>query len=88
MSGTSIFAQPFRSLTRTMTVILLPASFTHNFVSGVQSLYFSESQDAMVLQTCNEKQCSALVSLQLDSLIWETAIHMIHKPKIVNESLQ
>ena len=53
MSGTSIFAQPFRSFTCTMTVILLPASFTHNFVSGVQSLYFSESQDAMVLQTCN-----------------------------------
>ena len=32
-----------------------PASFTHNFVSGMQSFYFSESQDAMVLQTCHEK---------------------------------
>ena len=33
----------------------LPASFAHNFVSGMQSFYFSESQDAMVLQTCHEK---------------------------------
>ena len=32
-----------------------PASFTHNFVSGMQRFYFSESQGAMVLQTCNEK---------------------------------
>ena len=31
-----------------------PASFAHNFVSGMQSFYFSESQDAMVLQTCHE----------------------------------
>ena len=29
------------------------ASFAHNFVSGVQSFYFSESQDAIVLQTCH-----------------------------------
>ena len=38
------------------TVILLPAhpaSFAHNFVSGMQSFYFSESQDAIVLQTCH-----------------------------------
>ena len=37
-------------------VILLPthpASFVHNFVSGMQSFYFSESQDAIVLQTCH-----------------------------------
>ena len=37
-------------------VILLPAhpaSFGHNFVSGMQSFYFSESQDAIVLQTCH-----------------------------------
>ena len=36
------------------TVILLPAhpaSFAHNFVSGMQSFYFSESQDAIVLKT-------------------------------------
>ena len=26
-----------------------PASFAHNFVSGMQSFYFSESQDAIVL---------------------------------------
>ena len=32
-----------------------PASFTHNIVSGMQSFDFSESQDAMVLQTCHEK---------------------------------
>ena len=32
-----------------------PASFVHNFVSGMQSFHFSESQDAMVLQTCHEK---------------------------------
>ena len=37
-------------------VILLPAhpaSFAHNFVSGMQSFYFSVSQDAIVLQTCH-----------------------------------
>ena len=32
-----------------------PASFTHNFVSGMQSFYFSKSKGAMVLQTHNEK---------------------------------
>ena len=32
-----------------------PASITHNFFSGMQSLYLSESQDAMGLQTCHEK---------------------------------
>ena len=40
------------------TVILFPghpASFAHNFVSGMQSFHFSESQDAIVLQTCHEK---------------------------------
>ena len=31
-----------------------PASFTHNFVSGMQSFYFSKSKGAMVLQTYNE----------------------------------
>ena len=38
------------------SVILLPAhpaSFVHNFVSGMQSFYFSESQDAIVLQICH-----------------------------------
>ena len=38
------------------SVILLPAhpaSCAHNFVSGMQSFYFSESQDAMVLQICH-----------------------------------
>ena len=38
------------------TVILLPAhpaSFAHNFVSGMQSFYFRESRDAIVLQTCH-----------------------------------
>ena len=39
-----------------ITVIFLPAhpaSFAHNFASGMQRFffYFSESQDAMVLQT-------------------------------------
>ena len=28
-----------------------PASFTHYFVSGMQSIYFSKSKGAMVLQT-------------------------------------
>ena len=64
-----------------------PASFVHNFVSEMQSFYFSESQDAIILQTCHEKKCSRLISLQLDSLIWETASPTTHKPKIVNESL-
>ena len=39
-------------------VILLPAHpafFTQNFVSGMQSFYFSESQDAIVLQICHEE---------------------------------
>ena len=39
----------------------------------MQSLYFSEPQDAVVLQTCHEKECSGLISLQLDPLIWKTA---------------
>ena len=30
-----------------------PASFAHNFVSWMQSFYFSKSQDAIVLQTCH-----------------------------------
>ena len=50
----------------------LPAnstSFTHNFGFGMQRFYFSESQDAMVLQTCHEKECSGLISWQLHSLI-------------------
>ena len=65
-----------------------PASFTHNFVIGVQSVYLNESQDAMVLQTCHEKKCSGFISLQLDLQIWETASPRTHKPKIVNESLE
>ena len=39
-----------------LAVILLPAhpaSFAHNFVSRMQIFYFSESQDAIVLQTCH-----------------------------------
>ena len=39
-----------------VAVILLSAhaaSFAHNFVSGMQSFDFSESQDARVLQTCH-----------------------------------
>ena len=32
-----------------------PASFSHNFFSGMQSFYLSESQDAMVFQICHEK---------------------------------
>ena len=37
-------------------VILLPAhsaSFAHHFVSGMQSRYFGESENAIVLQTCH-----------------------------------
>ena len=41
----------------------------------------------MVWQTCHEKKCSGLISLQLDSLIWETASPRTHKPKTLNESL-
>ena len=57
-----------------------PASFAHNIVSGMQSFYFSESQDAIIiiLQTCHLKKCSGLISLQLNSLIWETASPRIH----------
>ena len=32
-----------------------PASFANNFVSGMQSFYFSESQDAIVVLTCHLK---------------------------------
>ena len=32
-----------------------PASFAHIFFSGMQSFYFNESQDAMVLQAYHEK---------------------------------
>ena len=70
-------------------VILLPAhpaSFTYNFVSGMQRFYFSESKDAMVLQTYREKKCSVLISLQFDPMILETASPGNHKLKIVNES--
>ena len=30
-----------------------PASFANHFVSGMQSFYFGESEDAIVLQTCH-----------------------------------
>ena len=59
-----------------VAVILLPthpASFAHNFVSGMQSFYFSESQDATVLQTCHEKKCSGLISLQLGLIDMENS---------------
>ena len=42
----------------------------------------------MVLQTCHEKWCSGLISLQLDPLVWETVSPRTQKPKIVNESLR
>ena len=32
-----------------------PAFYTQNYVSGMQNFDISESQDAMVLQTCYEK---------------------------------
>ena len=83
-------SKSYVNLWKSSTVILLPAhpaSFAHNFVSGMQSFYFSESQDAIVLQTCHKK-CFGLISLQLDSLMWETVSPKTHKPKIVNVSLQ
>ena len=49
----------------TLTVIFLPAhpaSFAHTFVSKMQSFHFSESQDAMVLQTCHETNKFAVVT--------------------------
>ena len=30
-----------------------PASFAHHFAPGMQSFYFGESEDAIVLQTCH-----------------------------------
>ena len=30
-----------------------PASFSNHFVSGMQSFYFSDSEDAIVLQACH-----------------------------------
>ena len=50
------YMTPALSLKTIRSVILLhahPASFVHDFVSGMQSFYFSESQDAIVLQTCH-----------------------------------
>ena len=38
-----------------------PASFAHNFVSGMQSFYFSEVPGCFVIK----KKCSGLISLQL-----------------------
>ena len=69
------------------SVILLPAhpaSFAHNFVSGMQSFYFSQSQDAMLLQMSLK---IVFWTCSWDSLMWETASPRTHKPKIVNESL-
>ena len=60
-----------------------PASFTHNFASGMQSFYLNESQDAMVLQICHEKKCFGLISLELDSLKWVSVSPRTHRPKIV-----
>ena len=51
-----IFSNAQGQQTPQSPVILLPAhpeSFAHKFVSGMQSFYFSESQDAIVLQTCH-----------------------------------
>ena len=45
-------------------VILLPAhpaSFAHNFVSGMQSFYFSESQDAIM---------NSIADLSLNIVFW------------------
>ena len=44
-----------------------PVSFALNFVSGMQSFYFSESQDAIVLSL--KIVFWTHISLQLDSLI-------------------
>ena len=40
-------------VTHSAVILLLahPASFAHDFVSGMQNFHFSESQDAIVLQT-------------------------------------
>ena len=53
-STVNYITQHFDCSRQTIPVILLPAhptSFAHNFVSGLQSFYFIESQDAIVLQT-------------------------------------
>ena len=67
-----------------------PASFAHNFVSGMQSFYFSKSQDSIITFADLSLKIvfwTRVISLQLDLLIWETASPRTHKPKIVNESL-
>ena len=40
-----------------------PCIFCASFVSGMQSFYFGESEDAIVLQTCHLKKYSGLISL-------------------------
>ena len=45
------------------------AFFVHHFVSGMQSFYFCESEDAIVLQTCQLKKYTGLIIFKLDSLI-------------------
>ena len=39
-----------------------PASFGHNFVSGMQSFHLNESHDAMVLQTCHKNSVQGPVA--------------------------
>ena len=50
-----VYLKNVRETTSDFFLTVHPASFAHNFVSGMQSFYFSESQDAMVLQTFHEK---------------------------------
>ena len=60
---------------------------SQQFFSHAGSRIFSMSQDAMVLQTCHERKCLGLVSLQLDQLKWETVSPRTHRAKIVIESM-
>ena len=54
----------------------------------LRTLYpLPESTKKKLLHTCHEKECSGLISLQLDSLIWKAVGPRTNKLKIVNESL-
>ena len=69
-----------------MSVILLPAhpaSFAHNFVSGMLIFLFQRVPGCNSIVDLSLKKCSGLISLQLDSLIWETASPRSHKLEIV-----
>ena len=69
-------------------LLAYPVSFAQDIVSGMQSFYFSESQDAIVLQTCHQKIVFWTHKFVVGLVDMGTVSPRTHKPKIVNESLE